>query len=265
MLVFGSTGKLGRQLVLQVNTLEIHCCSIAPHMLIFRQRPAIIQSRGGQAVLLRMTTFLSGCQWVRSSYFYGSEESTWHILSDSDPMQLLEKGRTVVAAARDTSKAREVFQELGLSEGINKGFGTVRSGPSTLSTTTCMSLLRLPRTDMHYSGHRATSMHTLMQPRSGMAQSMPDASLRISSHPTRHARELQSFMGPLLITFHSGLASQIILNAADRAADWVAYEIRPVPSRTQASSTCCQSKHITMLLVSEAGDGAGHSGHRGWH
>jgi hypothetical protein len=40
-------------------------------------------------------------------------------------VQLLEKGRTVVAAARDAAKAKEVFIELGLSEGQNKGFGQV--------------------------------------------------------------------------------------------------------------------------------------------
>ena len=43
--------------------------------------------------------------------------------------QLLEKGRTVVAAARDASKAEEVFRDLGLSEGLNKGFGTVQTPP----------------------------------------------------------------------------------------------------------------------------------------
>ena len=82
-------------------------------------------------------------------------------------MQLLEKGRTVVAAARDVSKAQEVFKELGLSEGINKGFGTVRSGP-------CIPTLPLVSSLLHFS------------------------------------------------TFSSGLASHTILNAADRAADWVA-------------------------------------------
>ena len=40
-------------------------------------------------------------------------------------MQLLERGRTVVAAARDAAKATEVFSELGLSEGINEGSGKV--------------------------------------------------------------------------------------------------------------------------------------------
>ena len=40
-------------------------------------------------------------------------------------VQLLEKGRSVVAAARDAAKAKEVFIELGLSEGQNKGFGQV--------------------------------------------------------------------------------------------------------------------------------------------
>lgn len=55
----------------------------------------------------------------------------------------------------------------------------------------------LPSTDIHYTGHRVTSMHTLVQPRTGMAQSMPDASLHISRPPRRHARELSSFMGLL--------------------------------------------------------------------
>ena len=40
-------------------------------------------------------------------------------------MQLLERGRTVVAAARDAAKAEEVFSELGLNEGINGGSGKV--------------------------------------------------------------------------------------------------------------------------------------------
>ena len=40
-------------------------------------------------------------------------------------MQLLERGRTVVAAARDAAKAKEVFSELGLSEGMNEGSGMV--------------------------------------------------------------------------------------------------------------------------------------------
>ena len=44
-------------------------------------------------------------------------------------MQLLEKGRTVVAAARDAAKAKEVFTELGLSEGEDKGFGKVTAAP----------------------------------------------------------------------------------------------------------------------------------------
>lgn len=48
-------------------------------------------------------------------------------------MQLLERGRTVVAAARDADKAKEVFTELGLSEGINKGFGTVQTSLCMLS------------------------------------------------------------------------------------------------------------------------------------
>ncbi|CAL5221994.1 g4282 [Coccomyxa viridis] len=38
-------------------------------------------------------------------------------------LQLVENGRTVVAAARDASKAQEVFKELGLDEGLNKGSG----------------------------------------------------------------------------------------------------------------------------------------------
>ena len=46
-------------------------------------------------------------------------------------MQLVEQGRTVVAAARDASKAQEVFQELGLNEGLNKGSGKVQSDPRT--------------------------------------------------------------------------------------------------------------------------------------
>ena len=40
-------------------------------------------------------------------------------------MQLLERGRTVVAAARDAEKAKEVFSELGLSEGMNGSSGQV--------------------------------------------------------------------------------------------------------------------------------------------
>ena len=40
-------------------------------------------------------------------------------------MQLLERGRTVVAAARDAAKAKEVFSELGLSEGVSEGSGMV--------------------------------------------------------------------------------------------------------------------------------------------
>jgi hypothetical protein len=44
-------------------------------------------------------------------------------------LQLLEKGRTVVAAARDAAKAREVFTELGLGEGQKKGFGQVTAAP----------------------------------------------------------------------------------------------------------------------------------------
>ena len=40
-------------------------------------------------------------------------------------MQLLERGRTVVAAARDAAKAKEVFSELGLKEGINEGSSKV--------------------------------------------------------------------------------------------------------------------------------------------
>ena len=40
-------------------------------------------------------------------------------------MQLLERGRTVVAAARDEAKASEVFSELGLCEGMNGGSGKV--------------------------------------------------------------------------------------------------------------------------------------------
>ena len=35
-----------------------------------------------------------------------------------------------MAAARDASKAEEVFKDLGLSEGLNKGFGTVQTSPS---------------------------------------------------------------------------------------------------------------------------------------
>ncbi|CAK0786611.1 hypothetical protein CVIRNUC_009825 [Coccomyxa viridis] len=38
-------------------------------------------------------------------------------------LQLLERGRTVVAAARDAAKAEEVFSELGLSEGMSGGSG----------------------------------------------------------------------------------------------------------------------------------------------
>jgi len=174
-------------------------------------------------------------------------------------MQLLEKGRNVVAAARDVSKAQEVFKELGLSEGINKGFGTVRSGPCISSTTSCMSLLRLP------SAIGVPLMHTLVQPRSDMALGMLYASLRISSHPTRHARELQSFMGPLIIPFHSGLASQIILNAAGRAAEKVADEVVQAPSRMQSqyrhvagqgTSQCClYARRVTVqgILAIEGG------------
>ena len=51
-------------------------------------------------------------------------------------MQLVENGRTVVAAARDASKAQEVFTELGLDEGLNKGSGQVQHRP-VVSTDRC--------------------------------------------------------------------------------------------------------------------------------
>lgn len=43
-------------------------------------------------------------------------------------MQLLAKGRTVIAAARDAEKAKTVFKELGLKEGAQKGAGGAKGG-----------------------------------------------------------------------------------------------------------------------------------------
>ena len=56
-------------------------------------------------------------------------------------MQLVEQGRTVVAAARDASKAQEVFKELGLSEGLNKGSGQVQPDPFTQPQLCCTAAI----------------------------------------------------------------------------------------------------------------------------
>ena len=59
------------------------------------------------------------CTYTFGALFHGTLVS----------MQLVENGRTVVAAARDASKAQEVFTELGLDEGLNKGSGKVQHRP----------------------------------------------------------------------------------------------------------------------------------------
>jgi len=107
VLVFGASGKLGRQVVQQVGRLLWACEALSlPVFLTLSKalREAVLQPKPSSPIPMRSSVRVSGPS---------CNESVPHL----GGAQLVRAGRTVVAAVRDAERARDAFAELGLQEG----------------------------------------------------------------------------------------------------------------------------------------------------